>query len=144
MRSMRNTRGFWLALITTAGIGWMMQAQAGMAFRELEPKIATDVKNILIKHGMPVKHNRENGWFKIGSGSTEWIGGDPAFTLYFYKAHEIPMAAQVEVIAYCMKLYEETHRQNRIRIQMRTEAFEPTIFKPEPYFELMLKVVKKQ
>lgn len=72
----------------------------------------------------------------ISSGSTEWIGGDPSFTLYFFKAHEIPLAAQVAVIAYCMNLYEETHQQNEIRIEMRTEAFEPGYFKrwPSPYF----------
>ncbi len=144
MKWMRKTRLFWLALMMTAGIGWMMQAQAGVhAFRELEPKIAHDVRTILMKHGMPIRYDRGNEWFKISSGSTQWIGGNPSFGLYFYRANEIPLAAKMEIIEYCMKLYEETDRQYEIRILMLDKSFSPHIFEPSSYFELHLKSSQK-
>lgn len=144
MKFMGTARAFWLALIMTAGMGWALQAQAGVhAFRELEPKIDRAVTTILMKHGMPVRYDRENEWFKISSGSTQWIGGDPSFGLYFYRANEIPLAAKVEIIEFCMKLYEDTDRQNEIRILMLDKEFSPHVFEPSSYFELHLKSSQK-
>jgi hypothetical protein len=127
-------------LIGAICIGTTATTVAGIhAYPELGPKIAYSVVDILIKHGMPMQHDREDKWFRIGSGATRWIGGSPSYTVYLYEAHEIPLAAQVEIIDYCLRLYASTGHKNEIHIEMRTEAFEPKLFKPTPYFELILK-----
>ena len=112
------------------------------AAQDNEIKIATEVRGILIQHGMPVRQDRENKWFKIAAGGTSWIGGSPSYTLFFYDAREIPLPAQVAIFDYCLKFYESNARKSEVRIEMRTEAFEPTLFKPMPYLEFILKSIE--
>ena len=106
--------------------------------REFGMQLSKQVKSILRKHNMPVYDDRENKWFKIASGSDRWIGGNPSYGLYFYEAHEIPIAAQLEIIEYCMKIHELRGRKEVIRIQMRTEPYIIQSREPKPYFEMIL------
>ena len=112
-----------------------VQAQAGKGnYPGLVDKISYDVREILIKHGMSVRHDRENGWF-YQSGSTG------SYTISFFKADEIPLAAKLETIQYCMELYEEKKRKERFRIKMYRETLkeENRLFSGvKPFFELTI------
>lgn len=127
------------AILLLAFMWLSMDAFAGKhPYQELTDHLARDVREILIKHGMPVRHDRGNPWFSLSAGTDAWIGGKPAYALYLYETHEVPQAAQVEIIEYCMKLHESRGRRETIRLQMRTEARAPGLFKPKPYFALIL------
>ena len=130
-------------LIIIICLGGALTAMAGKhPYQPLGKEIGYTVIEILKKHGMPVYHDRENSWFYTSSGSDSWIGGNPSFGLHFYKGQEIPLEAQLEIIQYCMKLHESRGRKEIIRIEMRSQPFKPELFRPKPYFELTLNVVK--
>lgn len=96
-------------------------AHAGKgAYPELRDQIVDDVKNILIKHGMPVRHDRENPWFWHASSAGN-------HKLSFYQADEVPQEAIIEVIRYCMNLYEKRGRSEKFKILMYREVFKPQL-----------------
>lgn len=112
-------------------------------YQQLGPEISHTVKEILKKHGMPVDQNKDNGWFKMNVGADSWIGGNPMFLLRLYKSHEIPIAAQLDIIQYCMKLHESRGRKEIIRIEIRVEPWKIKMNKPKPFFELTLNAIEK-
>jgi hypothetical protein len=111
-------------------------------YQPLGHEISHTVIEILKKHGMAAYHDRVCPWFYYSSGSDSWIGGTPLIELYFYKGHEIPLEAQMEIIQYCMKLHESRGRKEIIRILIRDESFNYRVSKPKPYFELSLNAIK--
>lgn len=116
------------------GIFLLPPAQAGYPYPELIDRIAPEVREILIKHGMAVRHDRENGWFY-------WSARPGKYTIIFFRADEIPQAAKLETIRYCMDLYEERGRKERFRIKMYQETIieRNKLFSGvEPFFELTI------
>ena len=111
---------------------------AGKQYPELIDKIAPAVDTILIKHGLPVQRDRASPWFGVTGTADAWIGRGPYYTLYFYRANEISSAAQIEIIQYCMNLYNTLDRKVTLRIEMRTESRKPGYPRPKPFFELTL------
>jgi hypothetical protein len=110
---------------------WPQAHATTHAYPELIDQISHDVVEIMRAHGMPVQHDRENPWF--------WHSAVPgSYTLYFYQEDEVPLDVKLEVIRYCMNLYEQRGRKDRFRILMFKEHFEPRLFDPSPYFELTL------
>ena len=93
------------------GISYLQPAQAGHPYPDLLPHIAHEVREILMKNGMPVRHDGESPWSKFSG-----VPGD--YTIYFYLADEIPQAAQLDTIRLCMDLYEQRERKERFRIEM--------------------------
>lgn len=104
-------------------------------YPELLDQIAHDGSEILIRHGMPVQHNRHNPWFQIS-------GGPKSYTIFLYLADEIPRDAKKEMIQYVMELYEINNREKRFRIFMYYEPFEEEMkwWKGgiEPFFEFSI------
>lgn len=108
-------------LLLLMGMLCPLEAHAGKGpYPELIDQITDDVVDILIKHGMPLRHGRENPWFWHASSTGN-------YTLLFYQADEIPQEAVLEIIQYCMNLYEKTGRSNKFRVLMYREAFKPKI-----------------
>jgi len=95
-------------------------------------KISKDTIDILIKHGMPVRHDRENPWYKNSAIPNLYI-------IFLYQEDDIPLQAKVDIIHYCMTLYEKRGRKDEFKILMYREKFEPRLFKPKPSFELKLR-----
>lgn len=89
-------------------------------YPELNDQIVDGVVNILIKHGMPVRGDRENPWYKCSYGPNK-------YSLYFYQSNEIPQQAIVEVVGYIMDLYEKNGRKDRFSILMYREPFKPRL-----------------
>jgi hypothetical protein len=52
--------------------------------------------------------------------------------------HEVPLAARVEIIEYCIKLHEARGRYDYMRLQMRASPRQATLMRPKPEFELVL------
>lgn len=99
-----------IILLLVSSISFLQPAQAGKyPYPELLPSIAHEVREILIKHGMDVKQDRENPWPKF-----DGIFGD--FTIYFYQADEIPQAAKIDTIQFCMDLYEKGGKKENFTI----------------------------
>lgn len=124
-----------LSLCFLSGVLFPKHVQAGKyPYPELLPHIAHEVREILIKHGLPVKHDRENGW--------SYFEGIPGrYTIYFYQADKIPQAAKIDTIRFCMDLYEEGGRKELFRIKMfyGTHAEKlKSFFGLEPFFELTI------
>lgn len=110
-------------------------AQAGKyPYPELIDRISYEITEILIKNGLPAKHDRECPWFYWSA-----IPGD--YTIYFFKADEIPQNAKFETIRYCMDLYEKRGRKERFRIKMYYETITQRnkLFSAvEPFFDLSI------
>jgi hypothetical protein len=64
---------------------------------------------------MDVKQDRECPWFY-------WAAIPGHYTIYFYRADEIPQAAKLEAIRFCMDLYEQRGRKEHFRIKMFRET----------------------
>lgn len=105
---------------------------------EFGRQLSYDIQEILIKHNMPVHHDRADPWYKFGSGSDSWFAGNPSYTVYLFEANQITFAAKIEIIQHCIKVHESRGRIETIRIQMRTEPFKPELIRPKPYFEMTL------
>lgn len=91
-------------------------AHAGKhAYPEFLPTISYEVVEVLIKHGMPVRHDSDNPWF--------WTLAIPgSYTIRLYRADEIPQQAVLDVIKLCLNFYEQRERRERFRIQMYHET----------------------
>jgi hypothetical protein len=107
-------------------------------YPELTHELAKGVRDILIRHGMPVRHDRGNPWLSLAAGADAWIGGAPKYTVYFDQTDEIPRAAQLEVIDFLMTLHASRGRRETIRLEMRRGVRTHTISMPKPDFELTL------
>lgn len=117
----RTISVFLLFLISFMGIYCSSTAYAGKgAYPDPINQIVDDVKNILIKHGMPVRHDRENAWFKHAASTDN-------YKLSFYKADEVPQEAIIEVIRYCMNHYEKNGRSEKFKILLYREVFKPQL-----------------
>jgi hypothetical protein len=111
-----------------------VQVQAGYPYPELINRINPEVREILITHGMAVRHDRENPW-------VYGMGRPGKYTIIFFRADEIPQAAKLETIRYCMDLYEERGRKERFRIKMYRETITERnkLFSGvKPFFELTI------
>lgn len=83
-------------------------------------KISADIVDILIKHGMPVKHDREDPWLKLAASTGN-------YKISFYQAEEVPQEAIIEVVRYCMNLYEKGGRKDKFKILLYRESFKPQL-----------------
>lgn len=134
-----NRKLILVAIFFFALLGPSVEAFAGKhPYQELTDKFGHDIREILIKHGMPVRHDRGNPWFGLSAGTDAWIGGNPAYTIFLYQADEIPKEAKLEIIDYCIKLHESRGRKEFISIEMRLEERKHGLFKTRPYFDLNL------
>lgn len=103
-------------------------------YPELIDHISPQTRQILRAHGLPAYENRDQPWFA-------WAGRPGYYTLYFYRADEIPQAAKLEIIKLCMDLYEQRGRKERFRIFMYQGTMEEKrerLFGIKPFFELTI------
>lgn len=138
---MRYVQLWTLIVMAIVGLTLGGNAMAGKhSPGSLAYKIPVEIIDIMRKHGMPIEHNKPatNKWFGFSHGTDRWIGGNPSYGLLFYDADQVPIQAQIEIIEYCMKLYEEQERNITITIHMMDEKFEPRLIKPAAFFELKL------
>lgn len=101
-------------------------------YPELIDHIAPQTREILRDHGLPAYEKKEQPWFR-------WTGRPGYYTLYFYRADEIPQAAKLEIIKLCMTLYEERGRKEQFRIFMYQEKEDEKrkwFSGVKPFFEL--------
>lgn len=137
-----------LLLFGFMGIFHPSTAHAGKgAYPELINKISYDTLEILKKHGMSIQHEmieKQHGMLVHSVREQPWFRSDAAtgrYTLLFFQADEIPLEAKLEVIRYCMELYEERGSKERFRIIMHREAFKPEIpffSGRKPFFQLTI------
>ena len=125
-----------IIIFLVPGISILQSAQAGKyPYPELLPSISYEVVEILRKYGMPVQHEREDPWLKV-----DGIPGN--YAIYFYQADEIPQAAKIETIKFCMDLYEKGGKKENFTIVMYQEKFEASLglfSRLKPFFKLTLK-----
>jgi len=86
-------------------------------YSEFTFTIGHDVVEILIKHDVPIKHDRDSPFLEVDGAPGKYI-------VNYYQAEEIPLAAKIETIKYFMKLYEERGRNERFRLNMYRETKE--------------------
>jgi len=106
---------------------------------EFEDKLFYEVVEILIKHGMPMKHNHvSNVWFTNSA-----IPG--SYTIFLYRSDEIPQQAVLDTVKLCMDSYVQRGRKERFRILMYRETADEkrksgflTFGMLKPYFELTI------
>ena len=101
-------------------------------YAELRSQIVEDVVEILIDHGMPIKRDREDPWFRHSFVPNSYV-------IYLYQEDQIPIEAKVDIIRYCMLLHENRRRRDEFKILMFREKFEPKLFQAKPSFELILR-----
>jgi len=108
-------------------------------------EIGDNIINILRNHNVNVQRRNEPGFgfddkiVKFSDGGDSWFGGNKAYGIYLYKAYHIPIEARIEIVEYCMRIYEERGRSEQYTVSMRSQEFKPEFFKPDPFFELTLK-----
>ena len=85
------------------------------SYPEFLPVLTRGAVQILQKHGMPVRLDRENPWLYVSG-----ILGD--YTLKFHKSDDIPRQAILDVIELCMDAYEKRGQKEAFRIVMYRET----------------------
>lgn len=134
----RLRKGLCCALLTVclpavAGVQGERPAQP-----ELSERIALDVREILIRHGMPLAQEGDNPWFSV-KPMLNFVGvGEVSYLLYVDRMHEVPLAARMEIVEYCVRLHEAGGRHEFMRLQMRASPRQATLLRPKPEFELVL------
>lgn len=108
------------------------------AFFSAPERIAFDIREILIRNDMPISHEGENPWLEI-TPKLDLIGtGDVLYLLSVNRMEEIPLAARMEIIEYCMRLHKKREWSNYLRLQMRSSPRQTGLLLPKPDFELVL------
>ncbi len=107
---------FFLPAIIVAGIFFGQSSYAGKhPYPELIDYISHEVVEILKKNGMPVRHDREDPWFKHSAKPG-------SYTLVFYSAEDIPQGAKLETIRLCMDLYQKRGKKEQFTLIMYKET----------------------
>jgi hypothetical protein len=130
------------SIISLSFFFWTVVAHAGKhAYPEFLPTISHEVLEVMIKHGMPVAHDRSNKWYKIS-------GIPGSYTLRFNSADEIPQQAVLDIIKLCLRFYELRERREHFRILMYHEShkeWRESLFlgiglfaRIKPFFELTI------
>ena len=133
----------WRAWMCCALLAACLPAAAGThgdrpASPELSERIAFDVREILVRHGLPLAQDGDNPWFSV-KPMLNFVGvGEVSYLLYVDRMHEVPLAARMEIIEYCLKLHEARGRYDHLRLQMRPTPRQATLLRPRPEFELVL------
>lgn len=110
--------------------------------RELSERIAFDVREIMLRHGMVVSHEGEDPWFSVAP-LLNFIGvGEVYYLLYLDRMHEVPLAARMEIVEYCMRLHDSLGGGEYIRLQMRATPRQRALLRSKPEFELVLSDVR--
>ncbi|MDX5363535.1 MAG: hypothetical protein LPJ91_05210 [Pseudazoarcus pumilus] len=134
----------WLCCALFAACLPAMGGERGKAgqFPELSMQIAFDVREIMIRHGMPLSHEGEDPWFSV-QPMLNFVGvGEVSYLLYLDRMNEVPMAARMEIVEYCMRLHESVGGREYIRLQMRATPRQQALLRPKPDFELVLNDVR--
>jgi len=103
-------------------------------YSEFTFTISNDIIEILIKHEIPARHDRDTPFFGIS-------GAPGKYTVNYYQADEIPFAAKMETIQYFIRLYEEKGRNERFRLNMYRETKEKRrqfFSGAKPFFEMTI------
>lgn len=123
-----------LGMAASAAFGWQADRSPP---RPMSERITHEVREILIRHGMPIEHEGDNPWFSMIT-VLDLIGtGEQSFLLYLDRVDEVPLAARVEIIEYCMRLHEASGRHQYLRLQMRSTPRQATLLRARPDFELV-------
>ncbi len=118
------------------------EREEARAFPELSMRIAYEVREILMRHGMPLSHDGEDPWFSV-QPLLNFVGvGEVSYLLYLDRMNEVPLAARMEIVEYCMRLHEAMGGHEYIRLQMRATPRQRTLLPPKPDFELVLNDVR--
>lgn len=127
-------RSFLFALLFSIEVVAPQSTHAGTGYPELSLRITHEIVEILIKNGVPARHDRNIPWAGISA-----VPGK--YTINFYQTDEIPLAAQMETIEFFMNLYEERDRKERFRLKMYRETKEERrgwFSGVEPFFEMTI------
>jgi len=130
----------WLCCALLAACMSAMAGERGKGrdFPELSMQITFEVREILMRHGMPLGHEGENPWFSV-TPLLNFVGvGEVYYLLYLDSMHEVPQAARMEIVEYCMRLHESVGGGEYMRLQMRATPRQRALLRSRPAFELVL------
>ena len=134
----------WLCCVLLAASTSAMAGERGRAgdFPELSMQIAFEVREILMRHGMPLSQDGEDPWFSV-QPLLNFVGvGEVSYLLYLDRMNEVPLAARMEIVEYCMRLHEAVGGREYIRLQMRATPRQRALLRSKPDFELVLNDVR--
>lgn len=144
MIKVRNSQ-HWRVWLCSALLVVSLPAAAGMygarppaPLPMLSERIEHDVREIMMRHGMPLSQEGEDPWFSVRTVLNLVGVGEVSYLLYLDRMNEVPLAARIEIIEYCMRLHEARGRNEYMRLQMRTTPRQQTLMRPKPEFELVL------
>lgn len=143
MIKVRNSQ-HWRVWLCSALLAVSLPALAGVygdqrpIWPMLSDRIEHDVREIMIRHGMPLSHEGEDPWFSVRPVLNLVGVGEVSYLMYLDRMNEVPLAARIEIIEYCMRLHETRGRHDYMRLQMRAAPRQTTLLRPKPEFELVL------
>lgn len=102
---------------------------------DLSERIDRDIGAVLGRHGLGLDESGVKSWFTLRTG-VDLVGiGEVFYLLELHRVDEVPLAARLEIIEYCMRLHAE-HGVPFLRLQMRSGPRQATLFPPRPTFEM--------
>jgi hypothetical protein len=125
------------ALCTALGVPaaapvWAGPGQPGETLSE---RVERDIAAVLGRHGLAAGDSAANPWLTLRTG-IDLVGiGEVFYLLELHRIDEVPLAARVEIIEYCMRLHDEAGVPY-LRLQMRPGPREATLLPPRPAFEM--------
>ncbi len=123
-----------LAVLATAPVAAAGQPSSGT---DLSERIDQDIGAVLGRHGLGLEESGVNSWFTLRTG-VDLVGiGEVFYLLELHRVDEVPMAARMEIIEYCMRLHAE-HGVPFLRLQMRSGPRQATLLPPRPAFEMAI------
>lgn len=134
----------WLCCALVAVCLPAMAGERGKAgdFPELSMQIDFEVREIMMRHGLPLSHEGDNPWFSV-TPLLNFVGvGEVSYLLYLDRMNEVPMAARMEIVEYCMQLHQAVGGREYIRLQMRATPRQRALLRSKPDFELVLNDVR--
>ena len=102
---------------------------------DLSERIDRDIGAVLGRHGLVFDDSELGSWFTLRIG-VDLVGiGEVFYLLELHRVDEVPLAARMEIIEYCMRLHAE-RGVPFLRLQMRAGPRQATLLPPRPAFEM--------
>jgi hypothetical protein len=103
----------------------------------LSERIEQDVGGVLGRHGLTDAESGARPWFTLHT-ALDLVGfGGVFYLLELHRVGEVPLAARMEIIEYCMRLHAEGG-VSYLRLQMREGPRVASLFPPRPAFEMVI------
>lgn len=103
----------------------------------LSERIEQDIGAVLGRHGLTDAGSGASPWFTLRTGLDPVGFGGVFYLLDLHRMDEVPLAARMEIIEYCMRLHAE-RGVPYVRLQMREGPRTASLFPPRPDFEMVI------